>query len=256
MIAVIVVESLFIIGVWRLWQRLSDVTQKLLKYGIFTALLITTLSLFHIAGTLERTLLLLSAVCVFIGLDYLLERFDLDWITFDAFALAFGIGPTSMLSNAVAPIVVIPLLILAIIWDHLAVNLSDIMGELIEFSSSTGLPNYLIIPLRLQVNHDAVRDYVQDTNGNEKPPGVAGIIGVGDFALPGMLAVSAWVAGAIVPAIAAGVGTIISMIVLRDSMERVEGGLPALPWLNTGALVGFAAGIVLAGVPLSTALGL
>lgn len=255
LIGLIIAESLFIIGVWRLWQRFSRLTQKLLKYGIVTFLLVLALYLSYVTGQVQSTLLALGSACAFFVLVYLLDRFDLSWITFNAFALMLGIGLTSLLSRVVAPIVVIPLLALAIMWDYFAVNLSDIMGELVEFSSSAGIPNYVIIPQRLRVNLDSVSVYLQDADESEKPPGLAGVIGVADFALPAMLAVSGWVGGITIPPLAAIGGTVIAMVVLRDSMSRVDGGLPALPWLNTGALIGFAGGVVLAGIPLSTALG-
>jgi len=51
-------------------------------------------------------------------------------------------------------------------------------------------------------------------------------------------------------------GTTIAAIILRDSLEHADGGLPALPWLNTGAIAGFLAGAVVGNVTLVTALGL
>lgn len=247
-VALIIVESLILIGAWRLYKRLSDRSRKLLKYGAMVLFIVTVggslVYSAYVNNALDQLAILVTISTALTGAMKLIFKYDLGWLVHDLVALGVGVGIAVLLGSIVAPIVVIPVLVLMIAWDHYAVNLSDLMGEIIEFSTAASIPNYLIIPNRLCVDTDAVQDYVQDMENNDKPKGVSSIIGVGDFGLPAILTTSAWVAGNEVAAVAALVGACGAMVVLRDAMERHEGGLPALPWLNTGALGGYAVGLL------------
>jgi presenilin-like A22 family membrane protease len=255
MIALLVVESLVLIALWRVWSRRSDRFKRLVKNALFFGLIVVYLTVGHIAGQLWSMTAFLCLGLAVVGLDKVLERFDLDWLTFNGFAIAAGIGMTALAGNLIAPIAMIPFLVLAMVWDYVAVILSGLMGHLVDLSASAGIPNFIVIPDGWRVDFEAVTEYVSDLEATEKPDGVAGIIGLGDFALPGILAVSAWVAGATIPATATILGTVVAMVILRNSLQAADGGLPALPWLNTGALVGFLTGIAVTGMPLAEALG-
>jgi presenilin-like A22 family membrane protease len=244
LVAMIIIESLLIIGLWRLWKRLPELWKNILKHGAFGAIMISAFVLSYYAGVITTLIAAVAGVSVFFAIDWVLARYDLDWITFNLLAVALGVGATAFIGNIIAPLAVIPLLVIAMVWDYVAVDLSDIMDHIIDWSASSGLPNYLIIPVQFRIDYSAVKKYVKDIEGTERPPGVAGVIGVGDFMLPGLLTVSAWVAGDTTPAMTALVGTMIAMVVLRNSLDSAKRGLPALPWLNTGAMIGFGIGLV------------
>lgn len=177
------------------------------------------------------------------------------WLAFNMLAFGMGVIITSVLALNFAPVIVLGVLVAFTVYDHVAVNLSSIMGDLVEMSSNVRLPNFIVIPHSMDFDLQVVRDYI---NGNldEKPESIAFLIGVGDFVFPALLTGSAYVAGASLPAYGALGGTLLATVVLRDSLERTEEGLPALPWLNTGAIVGFGIGAVLSAQPVMVALGL
>jgi presenilin-like A22 family membrane protease len=90
-----------------------------------------------------------------------------------------------------------------------------------------------------------VRDFLSGEK-DTKPENLALLIGLGDFVFPSLLVASIYVASeSHVPVVTTIVGIVVATIVLRDSLERADGGLPALPYLNTGAIVGYGVGLVL-----------
>lgn len=92
------------------------------------------------------------------------------------------------------------------------------------------------------------------------------LLGLGDAIIPGMLAVSAGefldapvavsALNANLPAVGAVLGGFLGMAALLVLLHRVEGAHAALPPLNAGVLLGYLTGAVVAGVPVTTALGL
>jgi len=84
------------------------------------------------------------------------------------------------------------------------------------------------------------------------------VIWVGDFMFPTLLSVSA---ATVVESVTSPVvlltilGTMVAALVLRDAKTRAE-TLPALPWLNTGAIIGFLVGSLVVSESLIVLLGL
>jgi len=178
------------------------------------------------------------------------------WVAFNVFAFGMGVIITSVLSLQFAPIIVIGFLVAFTVYDHLAVNLSDVMGDLMQMSSNVRLPNFIVVPTTLAFDLQDLRNYINGER-DTKPDSVAFVIGVGDFVFPSLLVGSAFISnGATLPVVGATAGTAIAAIVLRDSIERSERGLPALPWLNTGAIGGFLIGAGLSAQPFIMVLGL
>jgi len=253
LLGVIVVESALIVVVWRLWKYLPDWLRKAGKYLLLASVFAISGYLYYLNNEFVFFLQGCGAALAVYLTANILERYDAEWILFNLFAVGLGIGMTAVASHLLAPLVVIALLVGMIVWDHVAVNLSDVMGELVEFSASAGIPNYLVIPNRLRVDTDGIGEYIESPETMVKPDGVRAIIGLGDFALPAILTGSAWVAGSEGAAIGTFVGTVIAMVVLRNSMERTESALPALPWLNSGAIAGYT--VVTLGGAVLTLLG-
>ncbi|MCU4743487.1 presenilin family intramembrane aspartyl protease [Halobacteria archaeon AArc-m2/3/4] len=93
------------------------------------------------------------------------------------------------------------------------------------------------------------------------------ILGLGDALIPGMLAVSAGhflegaptivpTLNANAPALGALAGGVVGLGALVVVLHRFEGAHAGLPPLNAGVLGGYLLGAVVAGVPLTTAIGL
>lgn len=257
-IGIIVVESVIIAGLWVAYKRLPERWQNVVKWVILGLLAIPILYLSWRSGNLVIHLALGSAVYFAITL---IDRLNLYWLLHNGAAVVLGLIGVFMLGLTLSPAVVLLLMGILMVWDHIAVDLSWIMEALVQFSSSANIPNYLVIPSAASIDMDAVGDWMRDEGEEDadKPDGVAGIIGLGDFVIPSLLPVAAFVAldGALLtgPVVGAVLGTCVAVPVLREALHRRQAAVPALPWLNTGAIVGYGFGILVSGVPLMAALG-
>lgn len=261
-VGILVAESLLIVAVWRVYKRLSRRWQLAVKYTLIAIFGVTAAAgLYDVLQTYPEAAYVFVPLLGLAVADNILARYDLDWVTFNVGVAALGIAYLGGAALKVAPVVVLPLLVLSLIWDHYAVNLSDIMGDLIDFSASVNLPSYLLIPSRLRVDYEDVNDYVKAAGDEdvdaERPDGLEAIIGLGDFFIPGLLTVSAAVALGVyaLPTVGAFLGACLGAVFLRDALSESETALPALLWLNTGTMTGFAVGVLVSGMPVLVALG-
>jgi presenilin-like A22 family membrane protease len=256
-IAIAAVEIAVILLLWRAWKRVPERLRRYVKTGVKVvgglAIVVAGLYTWAFNGFQLNSIVLAAGATVSY---WLVKRYDMKWVLFNIAALTLGVGMTVAGAMQVAPVVVIVLMVAFTIYDHAAVNLSGIMGSLVEMSSSVGIPNFVVVPKTIRFDLSSVKTALQDDG--EKPDNLAFMIGIGDFIFPTVLVVSAYVTldSLALPVIGAIAGTVVAMIVLRDSLERANSGLPALPWLNTGAIGGFVAGILVSGIPFMTALGL
>lgn len=239
-IGLVVVESLVIIGAWRLYKRLPDVWKQRVRKAAVTAAILYATSLVYLTVGAVAIVLLAGGFTAHL----VLKRRDMDWITFNLAGVVGGCGAIGFISAYAAPGVVMVAMVLALVWDHVAVNLSDLMGDLASFASAASTPSFIIIPAALKVDRSAIGEYIANGGDGETPEGVGGIIGVGDFVFPGVLTVSTAAAlgefgGA---ALGAATGAIVAVFVLQAALEKAGEALPALPWLNTGAMLGFFVG--------------
>lgn len=249
--AVMLAEVAVLVAVWRAWQYLSEWLQTIIKYaiyggiaGILASIYIPTVYSLFAAG--QPAIAGIYAITPFT--PYLLFKYtkadDYAWIAFNLIAFGIGVTATVIASHVLAPIALIPLMIGVLVYDYIAVDLTDIMGDLINFSSSVGIPNYLIIPSQPTVDLETVQDYVSGDSDGDQPESVAFIIGVGDFIFPTALVASSYIAhSAVTLAVAGGVlGTLAAAVTLRAALAD-GGALPALPWLNSGAILGYCVGL-------------
>jgi len=251
------VEIGILLAGWRAYKRLPERWRnriaKTLKYGLLVGLYYVTFYLYYLNG---QAIEYVVFVTVAGGFSVWVDHSEFKWLIFNLMGLGLGVVMVTLASFQLAPIVVLVLMVAFLIYDHIAVNLSGIMASLIDFSASTGIPNYVVIPSTIRFDLAPLREFMTDER-DEKPENIALLIGVGDFVFPSLLVVSAFVThgmGLIVGTTI--VGTVIAAIVLRDSLERAESGLPALPWLNTGAIGGFFLGALVSTQTLVGAVGL
>lgn len=244
LVALFVVESLVIVALWRLFGLLPKWVQTALKL-IWKAV---KLSMGGIVIAIMAYLLTtpvwwtVVVACVGMAVVYLSRDTAYRWMFHNAVAFGLSVVFLTLAARAVGPWVAVPLLIGVLVWDYVAVSLSDLMGDLVDFSMSSGIPNYYVIPSALRVDLDGVKEFVREDDV-DMPNGCAGLIGVGDFLFPSLLVLSA-IDGYTTASVFSALGVLVGVVTLSGAIKQADGGLPALPWVNTGALVGFGFGLV------------
>ncbi|MEM4100457.1 MAG: presenilin family intramembrane aspartyl protease, partial [Thermoplasmata archaeon] len=116
-----------------------------------------------------------------------------------------------------------------IFYDIFAVLISKHMVTLAEGTIKTGLPALFIFPEEEKI-------YVKEIYENGKKN--AFFMGFGDAAIPSMLVVSSLINYSFISTIFTFLGLVISLFILFHFLGKNR-PLPGLPFLNTGALVGF-----------------
>lgn len=242
---IVIVESLLIVGLWRLYKHLGDFTQKLIQYFIVgTAALTLALVVYEQHGLTRVVINAAIGVALYVTIKRTSST-GLAWVVFNLVAIGGGMVITGVMGVLVGPPVVILIMLLMLAWDKLAVDLSNLMGDLVDFSASVSIPNFVIIPKQLRFELAPIREFITDPETNDRPDSVALIIGVGDFLFPALLTASALVAYTDMwPVYGAFAGTLVATVLLSAELHVREGGAPALPWVNTGAIGGFAVGMV------------
>jgi len=239
------VEIAILLVLFRYYKRLSEWWQ-------WVARLIFKGMVYMLGLTMFTHLGIPFVYIVAVPVAYLLYRFTRNspykWLAFNLIAVVGAIYTSATLAHWVAPIVILPLLVVGIVYDYFAVSLSDIMGDLVEFSSTAKIPNFIIIPTQLRVDLDGLFAYMQGES-DEIPDAIGSVIGVGDFFWPSIFVGSIFINqdyAFTAPVLGTILGTIVAFPLLRGALEQSDGALPALPWLNTGAIGGYAIGLVVA----------
>lgn len=242
----IVVYSLILVAAWRFYGRIPNVVRRALRailsrvIDAWVAFVIILMAVTLVIGPWDVRAVSLSGLVV-IYAAFKIQDTDFEWLLHNTVAFVLSVGAVALLGMMLDPWVAIVLMILLVVWDYVAVFLSELMADLVDFSASAGIPNYYVIPSGCRVELATVQEYVKDPTG-DSPPRVAGVIGVGDFVFPSLLVISAATQVDHAIALAAALGTLGSVVALSAASSRAEGALPALPWLNTGAIAGFLVG--------------
>lgn len=252
-VGVIVVESIVLVLLYRYASLLPAWVWRGLKWGLYASIGLGALWVSYVLNGPTETAVVLAITCIGAPLTV---WFDVNWLLHNLLACVGAIVAAVGVGVALSPRVVVVFLVLLTVWDMIAVWKSDWMDGLIGVAASASLPIYVILPSAAQLDMSELRAWLADRDG-PKPDGVAGILGVGDLALPTALSVSVVVALPSVWAVAvAGVvaGGVVGMVALRASLTNAE-SLPALPWLTSGTLLGFAAGVVISPVSMLAVVG-
>ena len=238
------VEITILLVLWRLYKRLPDRWQRIVRTAFKAVVLGTLLAI----GYLLMGWVFFPLAAIASGLVKLAQNTGLKYIAFNIVGLLLGLNIAVFVGVTVSPLLILGLFPIALLYDHIAVRMSSIMDSLIDLSAGASLPNYIIIPSALRVDLSEVRSYLQNRE-EEKPAGLGMIIGVGDLLIPTMLLTSAVVATETihVAVIMGAIGTLIGVVFLRHSLVGSDDGLPALVWLNTTTGIGFLSTAVLSG---------
>lgn len=188
-----------------------------------------------------------------LALTALLYMFP-EWYVIDIIGILIGAGVTAIFGISFSVLPTLVLLILLAVYDAISVYQTKHMLALAEGVMDMKVPILFVIPRHLDFSF---RDFKYNKEGERE----AFFMGLGDAVMPTILVVSANVfitegylnlplIGLLnLPALGAALGTIVGFAAL---MWVVAKGKPqaGLPFLNTGAILGYAAGCLAAGVSI------
>lgn len=198
-------------------------------------------------GTVYYSIFILSA-----GLTILLYKYP-EWYVVDAVGVIIGAGASTMFGISLEIFPTLLLLVVLAVYDYIAVYRTKHMVALAEGVMDLKLPILLVVPKHWK--------YSFLTEKFDKEKREAFFMGLGDAVMPTLLVVSAnffvkaasftvpFIGSINLPALGAIVGTFVGYAVL---MGLVIKGKPqaGLPFLNSGVILGYVAGSLLAGTPL------
>lgn len=196
----------------------------------------------------------------------LLIRFYPEWYIIDGLGIAVSAGISSLFGVSMTVIPVLILLVILAVYDAISVYKTRHMVSLAEGVIRMKAPLLFVVPksrdysFRKDQSLFAGQDRAgpgQETGpgGKESGSGKRGafFLGLGDAIIPTILVISAnttlsagGLLGVNVPALGAMLGTYLGFLLLMStSRDRPQAGLP---FLNSGAILGFLAGCALVGV--------
>jgi presenilin-like A22 family membrane protease len=174
-----------------------------------------------------------------------------EWYVVDVVGLLTAAGAAALFGVSLAVLPTLLLLVALIAYDYIAVYKTRHMLTLAEGVTDLNLPILFVLPTKLNYSYIRNKAKIKELKEGERE---TFIMGLGDTVMPTILAVSANVfidapgIGFVnIPALCTVLGTLVSHAAL---MYYVLKGKPmaGLPFLCTGAIVGFAIGCAIAGV--------
>lgn len=198
-------------------------------------------------GTVYYLIFILSA-----GLTILLYKYP-EWYVIDTVGVIIGAGASTMFGISLEIIPTLLLLVALAVYDYIAVYRTKHMVALAEGVMDLKLPILLVVPKHWK--------YSFLTEKFDKEKREAFFMGLGDAVMPTLLVVSAnffvqassysvpFIGSINLPALGAIIGTFVGFAVL---MGLVIKGKPqaGLPFLNSGVILGYVAGSLIAGSAL------
>jgi presenilin-like A22 family membrane protease len=179
----------------------------------------------------------------------LLLRYYPEWYIIDAFGILVCAGISSLFGVSMAILPVLLLLVVLAVYDAISVYKTRHMVSLAEGVIKIKAPLLFVVPKSR--DYSFRKDQAISTSSGGKERG-AFFLGLGDAVIPTILVISAsWSFPALglglnLPVIGAMLGTYLGFLILMTtSRDRPQAGLP---FLNSGAILGFLAGCLAAGV--------
>ena len=202
---------------------------------------------------MDETASIILTLALSLALTVLLYLFP-EWYVIDIIGILIGAGVTAIIGISFGVMPTLILLILLAVYDAISVYQTKHMLALAEGVMDMKVPILFVIPNHLNFSF---REYKYEKDAKRE----AFFMGLGDAVMPTILVVSANVfitegymnlplIGLLnMPALGAALGTIVGFAAL---MWVVAKGNPqaGLPFLNTGAILGYVAGCLAAGVPI------
>lgn len=202
---------------------------------------------------MDETASIILTLALSLALTVLLYLFP-EWYVIDIIGILIGAGVTAIIGISFGVMPTLILLILLAVYDAISVYQTKHMLALAEGVMDMKVPILFVIPNHLNFSF---REYKYEKDAKRE----AFFMGLGDAIMPTILVVSANVfitEGYInlpligllnMPALGAALGTIVGFAAL---MAVVAKGNPqaGLPFLNTGAILGYVVGCLAAGVSI------
>lgn len=202
---------------------------------------------------MNETASIILTLALSLALTVLLYLFP-EWYVIDIIGILIGAGVTAIIGISFGVMPTLILLILLAVYDAISVYQTKHMLALAEGVMDMKVPILFVIPNHLNFSF---RDYKYEKDAKRE----AFFMGLGDAVMPTMLVVSANVfitegymnlplIGLLnMPALGAALGTIVGFAILMAVVAR---GNPqaGLPFLNTGAILGYVAGCLAVGVSI------
>jgi len=202
---------------------------------------------------MDETASIILTLALSLALTVLLYLFP-EWYVIDIIGILIGAGVTAIIGISFGVMPTLILLILLAVYDAISVYQTKHMLALAEGVMDMKVPILFVIPNHLNFSF---REYKYEKDAKRE----AFFMGLGDAIMPTILVVSANVfitegymnlplIGLLnMPALGAALGTIVGFIAL---MAVVAKGNPqaGLPFLNTGAILGYVVGCLAAGVSI------
>lgn len=252
LLGVIVFDSLVLYGLYRIYQRLPERWQAIARTAVKTV---------FVVGVLTGLWILQGWPLVALAAAWMATmRLTPGWIRTDIYAVITAVFWATVLGVVFAPPILLVLFVSLIAYDLIAVHWLGYMLGLGEAAVTWRLPALLIIPKRAGFSTGRLRAALR---GHASIDGI--VIGVGDLAFPAALVVSAAVhlpgpmlelAGVQIAGVFILVteGIVAATLIMRSGLVT-EGWAAGLPFLNTGAMAGYTAGVLAVGIPASVAFG-
>lgn len=199
-----------------------------------------------------------------LALAVLLYKFP-EWYVIDVTGILVGAGASAIFGISFEVLPTIIFLILLTVYDIISVYKTKHMITLAEGVMELHVPILFVVPKRKGYSF-VKHDFSKKLDDGESEERGAFFMGLGDAVMPTILVVSANIflplaypdlplifGSVVLPAVLAAVGTLIGYAVL---MVVVMGGKPqaGLPFLNTGAILGYVVGCLIAGISVIPAM--
>ncbi len=245
-VAIILIFTAFIFLVIRLKKKWIIQAFILITVGWTLSYVFYALFSAFLPGDINFVITLLLSI----SLTIILYKFP-EWYIIDIIGIILGGGSASIFGISLDIVPTILLLVILLLYDYIAVYQTKHMVALAEGVMDLRLPILLVIPKHW--------NYSFLTEKFDKTEREAFFMGLGDAVMPTLMVVSANffvtqvryfsipLIGAVnIPAIGAILGTFAGFSLL---MIFVMKGKPqaGLPFLNSGAIIGYAAGSLIAG---------
>lgn len=241
-IVLILVFTLFVLIALK--RNMKWVISLFIYLAIISTLYYVFFALFTLVPALSGFEVIVSAI-LSTGITLLLYKYP-EWYIVDIVGVCIAAGVSALIGISLSVIPVIVLLLLLAIYDAISVYKTKHMIAMAEGIMDLKLPILFVIP-----KHSDYSFLQESFKPGEKRE--AFFMGLGDAVMPTLLVVSANVFmesnGISYPVIGAILGTLAGHIILSILVMR---GKPqaGLPFLNSGVILGFFAGVLISGMPL------
>jgi len=226
------------------------IIQLIMGVAIFSTLVYVFVGLAKLAvPSIDLPVAAIPSIAVSILLTALLVLYP-EWLIIDTVGVLVAAGASTLFGMSLSIIPTLILLVLLAVYDYVAVYRTKHMIRLAEGVMDLKMPIMFVMPRRW--GYSFVRAKGLPKEGEERE---AYFMGLGDAVMPTMLAVSAnaflnvpRLLGFVnVPALGSLMGTLASYLVLMYIVVELKKPQAGLPFLCTGAIVGFLLGCLAAG---------